>query len=390
MRNILILLVCFGFGGLLYAQDPKMDTVRPGIKSIARYICGYGAWDDSARTMAKFQRQFYPPDYPNTSSYNGDKATIAFDSTGLTYYSSARYNQAGIKVNGYTTGSLDDKTGESWFYAASKLSQGRNRDSVVVRFDAQGRIAEEWHYDVTLMNRYVFTYNNSGQLIRREIYHQTYTSPGWTIYLYDKKARLVSSVSGNSTDTTDKEYITYDSQDRILTHVKKHNHKPRIWEEKTENQYSANELLITESSTYGSRTKLFRFTPYDSVQTIINCYTEGNDRICDTTLYTRDPVTHLVTTSEFRSSRKSRNYTEQYEYRNGKLNQARLIHDAAWYSETFFDAEGRPMRKINYQWNAVYSTESWKYNSRGDRTEYLMVGSKQQIIQRELYIYTYY
>jgi YD repeat-containing protein len=360
-KNVLLAVVLLLTGvTTLQAQPPTVPGVRPGIKSVTRKICGYGS---------------------------------AGDSTGMKFYSYRKYDSHGrLTTKGETqTVAMESSPGPalSWYYYAAKYIQP-GVDSTRYVYTKDGKISDVKYRDRSgTRSRQSFTYDAQGNCIRQQDYSGT-TAGEWKTFSYNNTGVLLKSTTGIGKTENMNVLFEYDSLGREISRITIRTTAAGVTRDSVSSIYSTRGKIIYKSGAVKTRTETV-YTEYDSVKTVYIQYTfPGNQTSTYTMLYDYDSLTRKLIKETQHDNK--RVHTVEYEYKDSRLSKRTTRTDSIITSVTVYNEYGDPERaeSFNQSDGKPWSTELWLYNEKHDLVDYKLWGATGQLLQHELYSYTYY
>jgi hypothetical protein len=357
-RIVFLLLLSTLCGSVLSGQFHMRDSVRPGIKSITRNICGYGPKGDS---------------------------------TGMKFYSSATYNTQGRIIERAETqeiafGDFPRESAGSWYYESRSLISAKP-DTTRYRYNSAGKLIEKKYKGLA---RTTYAYDDKNRCIKEQFYYGT-DARNWKKYEYSDEGRLFKSSEGMGAKVNVTTAYVYDEQGRevLKTSIRKQGESTDY--DTTRTSYSSAYKAVSEKGSYKGYTEFF-YTPYDSVKEIRQYfYYENGHRYSDTMIYERDSVTARIKRTQHLTMGRSYSVVLRYnEY--GGLEGRTTYTDNVLTSSTTYNSVGQRVVYEQFHKSGVgrWSTEYYRYNDRGDMVEYRMLDANGNPLQHETYTYKYY
>lgn len=363
-RFLLVACLLLSGSARLSAQNFDQDTVRPGIQSVKREICGYGPGGDS---------------------------------TGLRLYEHLFYTGKGVLQLKVTTFNLvmeswPEETVRSWYYDGLVYNAAPGADTTWYVYNAKGQLTrKKFHFRSDGPSKVVYTYDAAGQCTKEEYYNSANQPESWSSFAYNAKGKLIKCTEGNGKAVSVRTDYKYDSRSREISRREERVFASGSRVDSVVTTYEQGKTVISQWGYVKGYTEIY-FTEFDSVRTkyIHASMNRGKVSWADTVNCEYDELTHRLTKRT--TNKKDARYTELYEYAGGKCTKRMYYIGNLLVSETKYNANEQPVFKLvnNNKGKGKYSTEVWEYNEKGDLVDYKMTGEKDQMVQHEVYTYTYY
>jgi antitoxin component YwqK of YwqJK toxin-antitoxin module len=342
----------------LFAQQPHVDPVQRGIKSVKRMSCGYSG----------------------------------SDSTGLQLVSEKRYAASGKAVYEVHMGLVMYERGdevESDFYVAWGSLGNTSFDTTRWKYDAKGRLKETRFSDCYgSIDKIVYSYNEKGQCVKEQSYRNGKLESG-SVYTYTAGMMQQTNTYKGKPNGYSRTY--YDSAGREIARVHPAG-KYRSYDS-TVTRYGENERWITS----GEYTTHNVFRP-DGSPVSSTRYKKGETLPEDSSYYHYNSRGRLDEQFQMRRTAGKKEYYSERTYwvtdagdTSGWLQAIVKVsgNDTTW-KETYTRIDERTTEIRQYEYGKLWERRVVRYNEKGDMVENRLYNTWDELLQRDVYVYTYY
>ncbi len=315
------------------------------------------------------------------------------DSTGLVLFRNTTYDTQGRTTMNAESEKIITEADQrepvtSWFYD-TRNHIGNVKDSTWYKYDSKGRLVEfTLHSKLNGKRKAVYTYDPLGRCVKAQNYEDGKASSTET-FVYDTSGRLNNSSIMEGQKKSSWSTVEYDSLCREVRKILYRQGKEKVTSDTFTTMYSFKSVTKSGKGYASFEKTTTEFTDYDSVSAVYTSRTySGYSTFLDTIRYVRDSVTHQINWTLKPSKYGSR--TIEYVYEDGKLNST-IAKSGDIITEVIqYDTVGHPLRREYYYSGNLKSVSIWNYYATGDLAEYRVLSPEGKLIQREIYMYTYY